>query len=183
MNKVFFGGSRRLTQLNKAVRDRANNILAKGYTVLIGDANGTDKSMQKYLAEKHYKNVIVFCTGDFCRNNIGHWEIKYIAPEKNKKGFDYYAVKDQKMSEEATYGFMIWDAKSKGTLHNIINLLERHKKVLVYLSSVKAFYDLKNAQDLGILLQHCDNETLSRFERLFRITQRLNSKQPQLDLA
>ncbi len=183
MNKIFFGGSRRLTRLNHAVQERAENIIAQGYTVLIGDANGADKSMQRYLAEKNYQNVIVFCMGSVCRNNIGHWQTRYITTDKDKKGFGYYSIKDQKMSEEATYGFMMWDAKSKGTLNNIINLLERQKKVLVYLSSEKEFYNLKNAEDLRILLEHCDKETLGRFEKLFQITRRLNSKQPQLDLT
>jgi len=61
MKKVFFGGSRKLSRLNRAIIERANNIVAQNFQILIGDANGADKAMQKYLAEKVYKNVIVFC--------------------------------------------------------------------------------------------------------------------------
>lgn len=42
MTKVFFGGSRKLSTLNHAIRQRADNIVDKRFEVLIGDANGAD---------------------------------------------------------------------------------------------------------------------------------------------
>jgi hypothetical protein len=177
MNKVFFGGSRKITRLNQAVRERTDNIIAKGFTVIVGDANGADKSMQKYLAEKHYEKVVVFCTGNVCRNNIGHWHTRYIKSDREKKDFSYYAIKDKKMSEEATYGFMLWDGKSKGTLNNIINLIEQNKKVVVYFSPLKTFYSLSKFQDVDLLLANCDNKMLEQFEKQLHIKKRSNSKQ------
>lgn len=34
------------------------------------------------------------------------------------------------MAKAADYGFMIWNGKSKGTLNNIINLVQYNKNVL-----------------------------------------------------
>jgi hypothetical protein len=104
MTKVFLGGSRKLNHLNRAIRERTDNIVVKGYEVLIGDANGADKAMQKYLADKRYKNVIVFCMSGTCRNNPGNRQTKAVASNSNKKDFDYFAAKDREMSEQADYG-------------------------------------------------------------------------------
>jgi hypothetical protein len=38
------------------------------------------------------------------------------------------------MSDEADYGFMIWDGEGQGKVNNVLNLLERGKRVVVYLS-------------------------------------------------
>jgi hypothetical protein len=142
MKKVFIGGSRKLNRLNRAIKERADNIVGQDFQILIGDANGADKAIQKYLAEKAYKNVIVFCMGDTCRNNLGNWQTKAITSNRNKKDFSYFAVKDKEMSEQADYGFMLWDGKSKGTLNNIINTLQCNKYVLVYFSPSKEFFTL-----------------------------------------
>ncbi len=185
MTKVFFGGSRKLTRLNRAIRERANNIIAKGFEVLIGDANGADKAMQKYLAERGYKNVIVFCMSGTCRNNLGNWQTKAVASNRNKRDFSYFAEKDSEMSKQADYGFMLWDGRSKGTLNNIINLLQGNKYVLVYFSPSKKFFTLKSPSELENLLQKCDPMSVQRLNHTLRITERLIdfNAQSQLKLA
>ena len=82
------------------------------FTVLIGDANGADKAMQSYFAAKGYQNVIVYCMDDRCRNNVGDWPTKQVTANRQKKGFAYYATKDEEMAQAASYGFMIWDGRS-----------------------------------------------------------------------
>jgi hypothetical protein len=183
MKKVFIGGSRKLSRLNRAIKERADNIVGQDFQILIGDANGADKAIQKYLAEKGYKNVIVFCMGDTCRNNLGKWETKAIISNRNKKDFGYFSVKDKEMSEQADYGFMLWDGKSKGTLNNIINTLQRSKYVLVYFSPNKEFFTLKSASDLERLLQKCDQTAVQRFNHALRINERLGDSQKQLNLS
>jgi hypothetical protein len=173
MTKVFFGGSRKLSSLNRAIRQRADNIVAKGFEVLIGDANGADKAMQKYLAGKGYKNVIVFCMDGACRNNLGNWRTKIVISNRDKKDFSYFAAKDKEMSEQADYGFMLWDGGSKGTLNNIINLLQSNKYVLVYFSPSKEFFTLKSPSQLENLLRKCDPITVQRFNHSLRVTERL----------
>lgn len=183
MNRVFFGGSRKITRLNQAVRERADNIIAKEYLILLGDANGADKAMQEYLAEKCYKNVLVFCAGHVCRNNIGNWETRNVNPKSSRRDFDYYSAKDVLMGEEADYGFMLWDGKSKGTLNNIVNLCEHNKKVLVYFSPAKSFYTVESERDVSKLLEHCDPDLVRKLDRILRISLRLHSRQQQLDFA
>ncbi len=177
MIKVFIGGSRNITMLNKDIKGRIDNIIQKEYTVLIGDANGADKSVQKYLFDKSYKNVRVFCMGNEYRNNVGHWETKHIKGTGDKKDYYYYSIKDLEMARETDYGFMIWDGKSKGTLNNIINLLKENKKVLVYFSPNKEFYNLISFNDLEKLLAKCEKKFLETFEEKFKVSQILKKEQ------
>ena len=183
MKRVFIGGSRRLSRLNKKIMDRANNILTNGYEVLIGDANGADKAMQKFFADKNYINVIVYCTGDVCRNNLGNWHTKNIESNRKTKDFQYYTIKDRHMSDDADYGLMLWDGKSKGTLNNIINLLLQKKSVLVYFSSSKEFMTIKNFSDLESLLKKCDPAIIQKMNRDLNIEQHLYNYQSQLSFS
>lgn len=134
MNKVFIGGSRRLARLNDDIRQRLDNIVEKGYVVLVGDANGVDKAVQQYLFNKNYRNVFVYCVGEECRNNVGQWNTRWVKEPSKVKDFHYYKIKDLEMIRDTDYGFMIWDTKSKGTLNNIVNLLRENKMVILYIS-------------------------------------------------
>lgn len=183
MKKVFFGGSRKLGKLNKAISERADNIISNGYLVLLGDANGADRAMQKYLAEKSYLHVLIFCAGNICRNNIGRWETRLIPVNRAHKDFQYYAARDEKMSDDADYGFMVWDGKSKGTLNNIMNLLELNKPVLVYFYPKRKFFTLKSYRDLAEIMSFCAREDLERLEKSLKISRRIHPEQSQLNFA
>jgi hypothetical protein len=183
MIKVFIGGSRKLTKLQPVIKCRVDNIIKNGFTVLVGDANGSDKCVQSYLASKNYKHVIVFCMVDVCRNNVGNWEVRNIAADSTEKNFKFYATKDLEMVKEASYGFMIWDGRSNGTLNNILNLLKRNKKVLVYFSPDKSFYTLCSFHDLSSLLAKCDRQSLEGFEKKLGITHILREEQVELEFA
>ena len=183
MKKVFFGGSRKLSRLNKAIRERADNIISSGYMILLGDANGADRAMQKYLAEKSYPHVLVFCAGDTCRNNIGNWPTRFIISDRVRKDFQHYANRDKKMSEEADYGFMLWDGQSKGTLNNILNLIECHKTVLVYFAPQREYFSIKSGPDLISLLSLCRREIVERLDRFLLLRQRINIEPSQLNFA
>jgi hypothetical protein len=152
MTKVFVGGSIRITKLPLSAASRIDNMIENQFTVLIGDAYGIDRCVQQYLADKHYKNVLVFHAGEICRNNIGKWNTKSIFPTANERGFAFYVLKDQQMAREADYGFMVWNGASRGTLNNIRNLLLNGKKVLVFLSSDQSFHTVRNAEDLSTIL-------------------------------
>ncbi|MBN1625373.1 MAG: hypothetical protein JW944_02520 [Deltaproteobacteria bacterium] len=171
MIKVFIGGSRNITRLTKDIKNRIDNIIQKGYGILIGDANGADKAVQKYLSEMDYQNVLVFCMDRACRNNVGSWEMRHIEGKGKIKDFSYYSIKDLEMAINADYGFMLWDGKSKGTLNNIINLLKRQKKVLVYFSPEKGFYNLISFYELERLLSRCEKSDLEDFENRFGVSQ------------
>lgn len=117
--------------------------------------------------------MLVFCAGNRCRNNVGNWKTKAVSADANEKGFDFYALKDLQMAKEADYGLMIWDAKSRGTLNNILNLLDESRNVLVFFSPDQSFHTICNAQDLSALLVKCGKQTLAILEEKLDISMRL----------
>jgi hypothetical protein len=171
MTKVFIGGSRKLSRLNKKTAQVIDQIINKGLTILIGDANGADKAVQIYLVNKEYDNVIVFCMHNGCRNNLGNWHTRFIETSVKNSTFQYYSTKDLEMAKETDYGFMLWDSKSKGTLNNIINLVKVNKPVVVYLSPAKAIINVKTREDFIKLLEKCDRNSLDRFEKDLKMSE------------
>ncbi len=165
MTKVFVGGSRRLSRLNADVKRRLDTMIEKNFTILIGDANGVDKAVQRYLAEKAYRNAVVHCMAGNCRNNIAGWPVREVAGPTAARGFAYYATKDLAMVDDAGYGLMLWDGESKGTLNNVIYMIRRGKSVVVYLAPKRAFQNLRSANDVSELLSKCDRASVLRFER------------------
>ena len=152
MSTVFIGGSRRISRLPVAVRRRLENIVGKRLTVLVGDANGADKAVQAFLHERKYEDVVVFCTGDQCRNNVGRWPVRRVQAEGVRKGTRaFYTLKDRAMTEEATVGFMLWDGESQGTLANVLRLLHLKKKVVLFRSDRKDFVELADLADWSSL--------------------------------
>jgi hypothetical protein len=164
--RVFIAGSRRLSRLNPNVRDRIDKIIDKGLTVIVGDANGVDKSVQRYLSGKNYANVIVFCMEGGCRNNIGGWPTRVIrAADPGRRDFAYYSAKDRAMTDIADYGLMIWDGQSRGTLTNIVHLVQSGKPVVVYVGSNNSFHILRQRGELVEMLMDFDPELFGRIDR------------------
>jgi hypothetical protein len=175
MTRVFIGGSRAIKQLSASLLARLDNIIVNGHQVLLGDASGVDKLVQTYFAENGYRDVVVYCTGNTCRNNVGHWDIQKVAANGIHGGFAFYALKDLQMAQEAEYGFMLWDLKSNGTLNNLLNLLEQDKKSLVWLSPEDTFYAIRQEQDLLNLLGKCAATDLAKFEAKLNLSKRIAS--------
>ncbi len=148
MTKVFIGGSRGVTRLNAEVRQRLDRIIDKGLYVLIGDANGADKAVQRYLSSRQYDKVEVFCVDGICRNNVGGWKTRVVPAPRTGKRFEYYAAKDVEMTSEGSVGLMLWDGESRGTLANIFRLVKQRKKVVVYILPQKRFVTLRSTSDL-----------------------------------
>ena len=165
MTRVFVAGSRNLGRLNEEVRSRISNLVSQQFQILVGDANGADKAVQKYLAETGYEKVVVYCSGNRCRNNIGKWVASFVSVDRSKKGREFYAEKDKKMAEDADYGLMIWDGKSAGTINNIVQLIRRNKKSLVYFSPAKEFLTISDAKQINDLLNKCSPEALASIRK------------------
>lgn len=143
MTQVFIGGSRAITRLPEPVRHRLDNIIERRLTVLVGDANGVDKAVQTYLDQRGYEDVVVFCTGEQCRNNVRRWPVRRIEASGARKGTRaFYTAKDRAMTDAASVGFMLWDGESQGTLANVLRLLHQKKKVVMYRSDRKNFVEL-----------------------------------------
>lgn len=163
MTTIFIGGSRAVSVLSPEIQGRLDDFMERGCRILIGDANGADKAVQQHLAAGGYSSVTVFCMAA-CRNNVGAWETRRITASSSKKDFEYYATKDIAMAREAQCGFMLWDGKSRGTLHNVLNLIGDNKKVLVYFSPDKSFHKLSTQADLQALLARCDQREIERLQ-------------------
>lgn len=54
MTRIFIAGSRQITRLPAEVKARIDTMIDKGFEILVGDANGADRAVQSYLAEKGY---------------------------------------------------------------------------------------------------------------------------------
>jgi hypothetical protein len=161
--KVFIAGSRRLSKLSRDVTRRLDNIIEKGLTVLVGDANGVDKAVQTYFSKKRYANLQVFCMQGSCRNNVGNWPARVVsAANPSRRDFAYYSTKERVMSNEADYGLMLWDGESRGTLTSIVDLVGRGKPVAVYFAPDKTFHTLRSASDLDALVDRVDPATLAQ---------------------
>jgi adenine-specific DNA-methyltransferase len=155
MNTVFIGGSRAVSRLPTQAQERLNNVIQVGAKVIVGDANGADKAVQKFFASRNYPWVRVYCSGDECRNNVGNWDTRHIDPPKGAHGFDFYAAKDRIMAREADYGLMIWDGKSAGTILNILRLINLGRKAVLINVPEKTAANFKSANDWMSFLSSC----------------------------
>lgn len=158
---VFIGGSRDVSRLSTEVRDRLNNVIKSGHRVIVGDANGVDKAVQKYLSAARYDNVTVFCSGDRPRNNLGHWRTHNVIPPKSAKGFQFYAAKDREMAREADFGLMIWDSKSVGTVLNILRLVRGGKIAVLINVPDKSTINIKSRAQWDEFLVRCPPKLLA----------------------
>lgn len=156
MTKVFIAGSRQIVRLPAEVKGRIDTMVEKGFQILVGDANGADKAVQRYLADKSYPSVLVHCMENHCRNNVGAWPTFQVAAPQGARGFDYYSVKDRAMADAAEYGLMLWDGRSKGTINNVVNLSRRNKLVVVYVAPTKTFQTVRVFKDLKDVLDKGD---------------------------
>ena len=165
MTTVFLSGSRQLGRLNDKIRRRVNNIVEQSFEIVLGDANGADKALQNYLCSLDYPNVTVYCAGNRCRNNLGSWPTRAVNVAPGLKGREFYTQKDKVMADDANYGLVLWDGKSPGALENVVELLKREKRAVVYLSPEQSFYSISSTADLHILLGRCRPEKLDEIDK------------------
>lgn len=156
MSSVFIGGSRRLSRVNKEFARRLDNIIEKHLRVLVGDANGFDRAVQKYLDERGYRNVVVYCTEGMCRNNVGNWDQHSVEYYGRDRGREFYTAKDDAMLRDADYGLFAWNGKSKGTLRNVRKMAEQRKPSTVYVSPQRLFVTIRNVDDASKLAKEMD---------------------------
>ena len=166
MMKVFIGGSRKISKLSSEVRQRLDEILAKHLPIVIGDAPGVDKSVQQYLHEKGYREVEVFCSGTRCRNNVGDWPTSQVPVRSSRRDFDFYATKDIRMAQEASFGLMIWDGESAGTLMNVWRLIKQNKSAVIFEAPKNRFLELKRESEWKDFFSACSDDVRHRIEKL-----------------
>ena len=175
MTKVFVSGSMKIKHLDSKVVDRLKNIIDSKYCVIVGDADGVDSSVQEYLKTQGATSVVVYCSGDKPRNNLGRWTTKNIATTSKPGTRDYFTAKDKTMAEDCDYGFMVWDARSTGTLSNAIELVGRKKVALVYVNKAKQFLKVKNVQDLETLLAFMSDTSLNKADEKIGVLKKMGA--------
>ena len=179
MATVFVSGSRKLSRLNPEIQERLSNIIEKGFSVIVGDANGADKALQTFFADCQYENVTVYCSGGICRNNVGQWEEYSVQVDSRLKGRDFYTAKDRVMATHADYGLVLWDGQSAGSVSNIFELVKQEKPVVVYFSPTKEIFQLKTIEDAETLLGKCQQTDVQVIFRKTDIGLSLGSRQDQ----
>lgn len=152
MATVFIAGSITIKHLDFSVQERIMNIMHLKHDVVVGDADGVDTSIQQFLLEEGYERVTVFCTGDVPRNNVGNWKVHPVTTYHKPGSRAFFTAKDIALAAAADSGFMIWDAKSTGTLSNVIELLNQKKFSRVFVNKDKTLLTVKGVQDLEKLI-------------------------------
>ena len=127
MAKVFIGGSRDIPILPEEAVRRLFNVVDRGHSVLVGDADGVDLAVQGFLRDLGHRDVTVFHASGRCRNNLGNWPGRAISPPPSARGYAFHAAKDREMADAAEFGLMFWDGRSNGTVLNVLRLVRTGK--------------------------------------------------------
>lgn len=130
------------------MRSKLDELVDRGLWMFVGDANGADRALQQHLANRGYERVVVYAVTGMLRSNVAHWKVRSVDAPRGARGFDLYSVKDTQMAKDASYGLMLWDGKSRGTLENVRNLLAHGKPVAVHLGPARRFVSLRSTEDL-----------------------------------
>jgi hypothetical protein len=183
MTSVFISGSIRIKKIDSNVIQRLKNIISSNIGVIIGDADGVDSSIQEFLKSSGMRSVVVYCSGDTPRNNLGHWDTKKVSTSYKAGTRQYFTAKDKAMASDCDYGFMVWDTNSTGTLSNVIELVEKNKVGLVYINKTKGFIKVKNVQDLETLISFMSVASLKKADEKIGLFKKIESiKSIQQDL-
>jgi hypothetical protein len=180
LTTVFIAGSLSIKHLDSLVKARIDNILASGFQVVVGDADGVDASVQAYLRAAGSAHAKVYCSSSSPRNNIGGWPVEVVSTTRAKGSRAFFTAKDIRMAEIADIGLMVWDTKSTGTLSNVIELLARKKEAVVFINEDKTFKNITNVAQLEELVSHMPAPAKQQAEKKIRLTKRIESlKQEQ----
>ena len=80
MTTVFIAGSIAISRLHPAVTARIANAVEADLSIVVGDADGVDASVQATLRDLGATRVTVYCSGDVPRNNLGEWPVTGVYP-------------------------------------------------------------------------------------------------------
>lgn len=181
--RVFIAGSMNIKHLDPMVKERIDNIVSQNFEVVVGDADGADASIQSYLFSHNSTKTTVFCSGAHPRNNIGSWPVKRVDTNYAEGSRAFFTAKDICMAEVADYGLMVWDTKSTGTLSNVIELLARKKKSLVFVNKSKVFITIATVEHLEELLTFMSEHAKQKADEKIKLVERIKSlKHEQLQL-
>lgn len=175
METVFVAGSMTIKHLHRSFKDRLAKVVASDMRVVVGDADGADTSIQKTLAELGAMRVLVFCSGERPRNNVGGWPVEKVKTAAEPGTRAFFTAKDLEMSKVADYGLMMWDAKSTGTLSNVIELLKRGKKSVVFVNKAKSFSTVGDPDSIRYLVSIMSSGARMKAELKIKLSSKIAS--------
>ena len=122
-------------QLSKEIQNELDKYIASKSKIVVGDAPGIDRQVQRYLNKKQYSNVEVYGPGKQVRYSANsRWKTNPIdAPEFEEGSKEWLRKKDIAMTDIATEGLaVILDEGAKATRNNIARLNEQGKSTKVF---------------------------------------------------
>lgn len=183
MTTVFIAGSISISRLHAKVQERIAKVVASNLDVVVGDADGADTAIQECLHGHRAGNVTVYCTGDTPRNNLGNWPVHRVRSSAKAGTRAYFTAKDLEMARNSDYGLMIWDCKSTGTLSNVLELLRRKKKTIVFINKEKEFATVSDVAGVEHLLSFMSPHARTKAEEKISLTSRIaDLSQEQISL-
>ncbi len=70
------------------------------------------------------------------------------------------------MAQDADYGLMVWNGKSRGTLRDIMDLAQKGKKVALYYIPHRKFYCIANGEEVQTLVKGCGEAAEAMYAQL-----------------
>ena len=175
MTTVFIAGSINIKRLAAEFVDRIKSVISAELDIVVGDADGADTSIQNVLHEATAKKVTVYCSGPRPRNNVGHWTVCSISSKAEPGSRAFFTAKDVEMARVADFGLMIWDTKSTGTLSNVIELLKRHHRSVVFVNRDKVFLNVNDADNLRQLVNLMSDSARSKAEEKIALSAKISA--------
>jgi hypothetical protein len=181
----ILGGSRYLVNLPSEVKVLLDEKMSTNEFFNIGDAPGSDSSFQTFFANKQYKNIKIFSSAGYIRNNVGNWDWELIDSGLKSKSNSVHAFKDRYMCKISASGIMIWDCQSAGTLSNVIDLVRQGKNCFIWVAPDSDLYQFDNQNSLEKWMnayQSVRDEALKRLEKFEKreIKRSKSNSQPKL---
>jgi hypothetical protein len=175
MKTVFIAGSISISRLHALFVQRITKIVDSGLSIVVGDADGADASIQKSLQHLNARNVTVYCSGTEPRNNVGHWPVRVVRSDHPPGSRAFYTAKDIEMAKIADYGLMMWDAKSIGTLSNVIELLKREHSSRVFVNKERIFITVSDPNSLKSLINFMSDTARAKAEEKINLSEQVLS--------
>lgn len=122
-------------QLPKEVKKKINEYMINGDKIVVGDAPGIDRQVQRYLKKAGYENVEIYGPGKQVRYTANKkWKTNPIdAPEFEPMSPEWLRKKDIAMTNASTKGLaIILDEGAKATRNNVKRMLEQNKQMSVF---------------------------------------------------
>jgi len=173
MTTVFIAGSIGIKRLDLRVKARIERMVEQSLDIVVGDADGVDTAAQHHLHALGATRVTVYCAGETPRNNLGDWPVGPVESPHAPGTRAFFAAKDRRMAELADYGLMVWDSRSTGTLSNVLELLGRRKKTVVFVHKLKAFRTVGDVDQLEALVASMSEAARRQAQDKIKLTERL----------